>query len=661
MLLHELGHVDAHHGVLGVEQELGQRLAQLCLAHPGRAEEQEGADGPVRIGQPGPGAANGVGDGVHRLFLADHPAVQLIFHPQQLVALPFQHPRHRNTGPARQHVCDLHVGDPVAQQAGLLHLRLGGEIQLFLQLGDAAILQLGHAAEIPGTAGHLEILAGLLQRSLDVLGTGKGGLLGLPHLFQLVVFPLLLGQLLVEQIEPLAAGVVVLLHQRLLLQLELDDAPLEAVQGFRLGVDLQPYAGRRLVDEVDGLVRQLAIRDVAVGQLGRRNYGGVCDLHMVVQLVAFFKAAQYGDGVLHRGLLHQHLLEAALQGGILLHILPIFIERGGADAVQLTPRQGGFEHVARIHGPLALAGADHGVQLVHEEDDVALLLGEIAQHRLEPLLELAAILGTGHQGPHVQRQHPLVLEPFRHLAVDDALGQPLDDGGLADAGGADQHRVILGTALQHLDGTADLFIPADHRVEFAEFGPLGQIDGVLLQRLAVLLGVGIIDLLAATHLVDGRFQFLLGKTLGAQQLPQVALLVEGCQYEQLGRDELILALLGQLVTDVKQTTEAVGKLHIPLDAAHLGQAVELLAETGAQGVDVHPGQGQQRTDGAAILIEQCRHQMDGFDELVVTTQCERLGIGNSDLEFAGQAIEAHCTPPLKQTRRLRGKQHNFLR
>ena len=308
-------------------------------------------------------------------------------------------------------------------------------------------MQLGHAAEIPGTAGHLEILAGLLQRSLDVLGTGEGGLLGLPHLFQLVVFPLLLGQLVIEQIEPLAAGVVILLHQRLLLQLELDDAPLEAVQRFRLGVDLQPYAGRRLVDEVDGLVRQLAIRDVAVGQLGRRHNRRVGDLHMVVQLIALLQATQDGDGVLHRGLLHQHLLEAALQGGILLHILPIFIERGGADAVQLTPRQGRLEHVARIHGPLALAGADHGVQLVHEEDDVALLLGQIAQHRLEPLLELAAILGTGHQGPHVQREHPLVLEPFRHLAVDDALGQPLDDSGLADAGGTDQHRVVLGPAL----------------------------------------------------------------------------------------------------------------------------------------------------------------------------------------------------------------------
>jgi hypothetical protein len=107
-----------------------------------------------------------------------------------------------------------------------------------------------------------------------VLGTGEGGLLCLPHLFQLVVFPLLLGQLVIEQIEALAAGIVVLLHQRLLLQLELDDAPLEAIQRFRLGVDLQPDAGRRLVDEVDGLVRQLAVRDVAVRQRAAATMAG---------------------------------------------------------------------------------------------------------------------------------------------------------------------------------------------------------------------------------------------------------------------------------------------------------------------------------------------------------------------------------------------------
>ena len=41
MLLHELRHVDADHGVRIVEQEFGERLGQLGLADAGRAEEQE--------------------------------------------------------------------------------------------------------------------------------------------------------------------------------------------------------------------------------------------------------------------------------------------------------------------------------------------------------------------------------------------------------------------------------------------------------------------------------------------------------------------------------------------------------------------------------------------------------------------------------------------
>ena len=55
MLLHVLAHVDADHRPLVVEQELGERPGQLGLADAGRAEEQERADRPVRVGQAGRG------------------------------------------------------------------------------------------------------------------------------------------------------------------------------------------------------------------------------------------------------------------------------------------------------------------------------------------------------------------------------------------------------------------------------------------------------------------------------------------------------------------------------------------------------------------------------------------------------------------------------
>ena len=53
----------------------------------------------------------------------------------------------------------------------------------------------------------------------------------------------------------------------------------------------------------------------------------------------------------------------------------------------------------------------------------------------------------------------LVAEQLGDVAVDDQLGQALDDGGLADAGLAEQHRVVLGAAAEDLDDALDLVVP----------------------------------------------------------------------------------------------------------------------------------------------------------------------------------------------------------
>ena len=66
------------------------------------------------------------------------------------------------------------------------------------------------------------------------------------------------------------------------------------------------------------------------------------------------------------GLVDEHRLEAALEGGVLFDVLAVLVDGGGADHVQLAPGQHGLEHVAGVHGPLGGAGADHGVQLVDE-------------------------------------------------------------------------------------------------------------------------------------------------------------------------------------------------------------------------------------------------------------------------------------------------------
>ena len=107
------------------------------------------------------------------------------------------------------------------------------------------------------------------------------------------------------------------------------------------------------------------------------------------------------------------------------------------------------------------------------------------QHGLEAVFELAAELGAGDHGAEVDRHQALVPELVGDVAAHDALREALDNGGLADAGLADQHRVVLGAAAEHLHDAADLIVAPDHRVELALARGFGQVDGVALERLVL--------------------------------------------------------------------------------------------------------------------------------------------------------------------------------
>ena len=260
----------------------------------------------------------------------------------------------------------------------------------------------------------------------------------------------------------------------------------------RRRVDLHAQARRGLVDEVDGLVGQLAARDVAVAERGRGDERGIRDRHLVVRLVPLLEPAEDRDGVLDRRLADVDLLEAALERGILLDELAVLVERRRADHAQLAAGEHRLEHVGGRDRPLAAARAHERVQLVDERDDAAVGLGDLLEHALQPLLELAAVHRAGDERRDVEGDQLLVLEALGHVARDDALGEPLDDGGLADAGLADQHGVVLGAAREHLADAADLAVAPDHRVELALLGALGEVDPVLLEGALLVLRPGIL-------------------------------------------------------------------------------------------------------------------------------------------------------------------------
>ena len=185
--------------------------------------------------------------------------MQGLFHAQQLVAFAFQQLGDRNAGPARHHLTDFVFGHGGAHQpavgAGAIGFRLLRLRELPFQLRDAAVLELRHALPVTGAACRFDLLAGTLQFFLDAGGTLGLGLLGLPALLQIGVLALQFGDFLVQLGETALRGFIGILLDRFAFDLELDQAPFQAIHDLRLGIDFYADAAGGLVDQINGLVR----------------------------------------------------------------------------------------------------------------------------------------------------------------------------------------------------------------------------------------------------------------------------------------------------------------------------------------------------------------------------------------------------------------------
>src|SRR5216683_862462 len=84
-------------------------------------------------------------------------------------------------------------------------------------------------------------------------------------------------------------------------------------------------------------------------------------------------------------------LEAALEGGVLLDVLAVLVQRGRADALNLAARQGGLQDVGGIDGAFRRSRAHQRVELVDEEHHLA-TGADLIEDLLQALLELAAVL-----------------------------------------------------------------------------------------------------------------------------------------------------------------------------------------------------------------------------------------------------------------------------
>ncbi len=118
--------------------------ASSVLPDARRAEENERADGPVRILQSAARAAHRIRHGPDRFLLPDDALLQTLFHLHQFLALAFEHLRDGNAGPGRDHFGDVFLGDFLAEQPFAVRRAV---VRSLLRAGEF-LLQIGNACRI---------------------------------------------------------------------------------------------------------------------------------------------------------------------------------------------------------------------------------------------------------------------------------------------------------------------------------------------------------------------------------------------------------------------------------------------------------------------------------------------------------------------------------
>ena len=352
----------------------------------------------------------------------------------------------------------------------------------------------------------------------------------------------------------------------------------------------------------------------------------------MVVFVTILQAAEDRNGILGTRFVDHDLLETAFEGLVLLEILLELVERRGADRPQLAPRKCRLEDVGGVHRTRRLAGAHEGVDLVDEQQDVAVAGHDFLHDGLQTLLEFTLVLRTRDQGTHVERVDHLRLQVLGHVAVDDPVCDTLGDGGLADTRLTHEDRVVLGTPREDLQHAADLLVTADHRVELARTGLFVEVDGILAQRIELLLGGLGIDRSPFAEGADRLKEFLLGGAAALEDVGSLPALGDKPQQQVLDRRIFV--------------AEVPGKVHGTLDHLRGVLRKELVAAAFdprkgcdgtvglvAQAADIHPDTPQEERSERIVLADKHAQNVERLDSLLSALPGKRQCTLQSLLRF----------------------------
>ncbi len=256
---------------------------------------------------------------------------------QDLLALGRLQPGNIDVCPAGNDLGNHILIDNLLQHLGSIVLL--GICNLLLQRRNCTILQLGSCIIVGIVLCLLEIQLCSFQLLLGILDGIHLLLLRLPLACAGFHLLIQIGKFLVNLGKTLLCLRIGFILQRSLFDLQSHDLAVQLIQFHRHGIHLRTDAGTCLIHQVNGLIRQETIRDVAVRKLGRCNQSLILDLYAVIRLKAVLQTTQNRDGILNGRLRYLNLLESSFQCLILFDVLAVLIIGCGTNALQLASCQ----------------------------------------------------------------------------------------------------------------------------------------------------------------------------------------------------------------------------------------------------------------------------------------------------------------------------------
>ena len=369
----------------------------------------------------------------------------------------------------------------------------------------------------------------------------------------------------------------------------------------------------------------------------------------MVRFIAITQTLEDLDGVSDRGLLDEDRLEAAVECGVLLEMLAVLIKRRGTDGLQLTTGQHGLENARCVDRTFGSTGTDESVDLIDEQDDVA-ASADLFEDLLEAFFEVTAVARAGDECAEVERVDLLVAQGLGDVAADDVLGEALDDCGLADAGLADEHGVVLGAARECLHDALRLVVTTDDRIELALASSLRQVATKLVEdcgraRSALRLAARLLGLLALE--AGDELNDLLAHTIEVsaeldQHLRGNALaLADQAEQDVLGADVVVSELQGLAEAQLKDLLGAGGERDVT--AGSLLALADDVFDLAAYGLQRDVEAFESLGGYALALVDQAEEDVLGADVVVAEHACLFLGKHDHATCTVSESLE-HCVP-----------------